>query len=207
MAKTSAIIGHRKLAAVVLAAGGSSRLGRSKQLLRHRGEPLIVRMTRLAQGAVGGRVIVVLGAERQRLASCLRRRGLAVDLVHNRRWRDGLASSLQSGLRRVPAGAAAVLVLLVDQARLETTDIGRLVARWSVRPGQPAAALYRGHPGAPAIIPRRLFPRIGALEGDVGARHLLRGLQDLTLVDMPAASFDVDTPADAEALRVSLSAR
>jgi molybdenum cofactor cytidylyltransferase len=206
MAKTSAIIGQRKLAAVVLAAGGSSRLGRTKQLLRHRGEPLIARMTRLAQGAAGGRVIVVLGAERQRLASCLHRRGLALDLVHNSRWRDGLASSLQIGLRRVPADAAGVLVLLVDQARLEATDIARLVARWSVRPGRPAAAFYRGHPGAPAIIPRSLFRRIGALQGDVGARHLLRGLGDLTLVDMPAASFDVDTPADAEALRVSPSA-
>lgn len=200
MAKPSAIA-SLGLTAVVLAAGGSSRLGRPKQLLRHGGEPLIARAARLAQRAAGGRVIVVLGAERLRLQSSLRRRGHAVYVAYNARWRDGLAGSLRTGLACVPASAKAALVLLTDQALLDAADLERLVAHWLRRPDRPAAACYDGDAGAPAIIPRRLFRHVRRLDGDIGARHLLRELPGLTLVGMPAAGFDVDTPADAAALR------
>lgn len=191
-----------KLSAVLLAAGGSSRLGRPKQLLRAGIEPLIVRAARLGLGAVDGRVVIVLGAEQLRLRSVLRRHGLTADIVINRLWSQGMASSLAAGLGRVAPGDLGALILLVDQIEVGRGDLRRLVGRWRRWPGHAAAARSNGRVGAPAIIPRRLFRRAAMQSGDAGARHLLRSLGALTAVTMPAASADIDTPEDAAALAI-----
>jgi len=190
-----------RLAAVILAAGGSRRLGQPKQLLRYRGTQLIVSTARLARQSVGGKVIVVLGDQQQRLRCLLHRHDQNLVIVNNSRWREGLATSLKAGLQQVPPAASAVLILLVDQARITTSDVGRLVTCWQKRPGKPAAAYYLGRAGVPAVIPRRWFNDIRALDGNIGARQLLRSLGAISLVDVPTAEFDVDTPADATALR------
>lgn len=169
-------------------------------MLRYQRTPLILRTIRIAQHAVGGPLIVVLGNDQQRLRSLLRRHADNPTVVYNSDWRTGLASSLRAGIKRVSPTASAVLILLVDQARLGRSDLSQLVRRWQKRPSIPAAAYYAGRPGAPAVIPRKHFKAVGMLDGDVGARRLLRGLGELTLVAMPAAAFDVDTPADAAAL-------
>jgi molybdenum cofactor cytidylyltransferase len=194
---TSLPSAKRKLDAIVLAAGGSTRLGRPKQLVTYRRSALILRMTRLARGSVHGRVIVILGDQQQRLRSLLRRRARGVIIVGNAHWPDGLATSLQAGLKRVSPTASGILVLLVDQAKLVSADIDRLIAGWRRHPTKAAAAFYNGRAGAPAIIPRRWFKEVRTLQGDRGARHLLRSVGDVSLVEMPAAQFDVDTPAEA----------
>lgn len=189
-----------RLAAVILAAGGSKRLGRTKQLLRYRCMPLILRSVRLARHGTRGRIVVVLGDQRQRLRSLLHRHAKDVIVVGNAHWHEGLASSLAAGLQAIPPNVRAALILLVDQAGLEATDIKRLVAAWRARPTRPAAAHYQGRAGVPAVIPRRWFRSLATLGGDVGARHVLRRLGDVSLVAMPSAELDVDTPADAAAL-------
>ena len=189
-----------RLAALVLAAGGSSRLGQPKQLLRLRGETLIVRACRLARGAVSDDVVVVLGAGALRLRCLLQRRRCDVTIVHNAGWRDGMASSLRAGLERVPRGAVGVLLLVVDQARIEAGDLERLVRHWQNRPGGAAAAFYSGVTGVPAIVPRRHFPALRSLAGDTGARHLLGRLGGVVRVPTPTAAFDIDTPQDVAAL-------
>lgn len=209
MSMTSAPADSR-LAAVILAAGGSSRLGRPKQLLRYRGAPLIVRAALLAQHAAGNDIIVVVGDQRQRLRSVLHKRRLdrrppgnsraRLAVVGNARWPEGLSTSLRAGLEAVPPKATGALILLVDQARIEARDIDRLVRCWRRRPSKAAAAHYLGRAGVPAVIPRRWFGKVRALSGDVGARALLRRLGEVSLVEMAAAGFDVDTPADAAAL-------
>lgn len=198
MRKTSAGIADG-LCVIVLAAGGSSRLGRPKQLLRRQGVSLIVRAVTMA-GAGSRHVVVVLGADRLRIQRALDRHRTGVIVAHNAAWADGLAGSLRAGLRRLPKRTPAVLILLVDQVRLRRTDIARLVQRWRRRPHRPAAACLHGVAGVPAIIPRRWFRAMERLEGDTGARALLRSLDDVSLVEMPAAAFDIDTPADLEYL-------
>jgi molybdenum cofactor cytidylyltransferase len=192
--------GFRQIDAVILAAGGSARLGRPKQLVQYKRKPLLLRTVHLARESTGGRIIVVLGAGQQRLRSLLRRRACKVDIVSNSDWPAGLASSLRSGLNRVSPTASAALILLVDQARLTAPDIARLIRSWRKRPTIPAAACYEGKIGAPAVIPRRWFGEARSLQGDVGARALLRRLGEVSSVGMPTAGFDVDTEAEAAAL-------
>lgn len=187
------------LCAVILAAGGSTRLGRPKQLLNIGGLPLIVRAIRLAQDVTAD-VVVVIGAEHLRIRRVLRRHAPDVSIALNARWRDGLATSLRAGLSSVPKQARAALLSVVDQTELDPDDVQRLARTWQRRPGQPSAACYNGKPGVPAVIPRRYFRMARQLRGDTGARQLLRELTCVRLVDMPNAAFDVDTAADAARL-------
>ena len=189
-----------RLAALVLAAGSSSRLGQPKQLLRLRGEPLLLRACRMASAVADVEVIVVLGAGALRLRSLLQRRRLEITIVHNASWSKGMAGSLRSGLAAVPRGTSGLLISLVDQPGIRSADLLRLVGHWRRRPGRPAAAYYQGSAGVPAVIPRRLFGALRAIEGDKGARQILGRAGDVSLLAMPAAAVDIDTPEDAAKL-------
>jgi molybdenum cofactor cytidylyltransferase len=185
----------------LLAAGGSRRLGHAKQLVRYRTRPLLAHACAAARGALpASPLIVVLGAEALRLRLLLRRAHCGARVVVNSRWREGMATSLRAGLVAVPSTAKAALILLVDQPRVGTAALGRLVSAWRLRPGSAAAARYGGRVGVPAVLPRKDWRALKELRGDQGARALLRGARRLTLVDIPEAAFDVDTPADALAL-------
>ena len=190
------------VACVLLAAGGSRRLGVAKQLIRHRTRTLLAHAVAAARGAVPrAPLIVVVGAEALRVRLALRRASWRARVVGNSRWREGMAESLRLGLGAVPRTATAALVLLVDQPRVDAAAIARLVAAWRRRPGVPAAARYDERIGVPAVLPRRQWSALKELRGDEGARALLRGHVAPTLVDMPEAALDIDTPNDLERLR------
>jgi CTP:molybdopterin cytidylyltransferase MocA len=188
---------------VLLAAGGSRRLGAPKQLLRHRGRPLLVHALTTATAALpGGALVVVLGAHALKLRALVRRTAPRATAVFNARWEEGLATSLLAGLAAAPRDAPAALIMLVDQPHVDAHALRRLLAAWRRRPAVPAAARYAGRAGVPAVLPRRYWRTLlHGLEGDSGARVLLRGAAALTLVDMPEAELDIDTPADAARLR------
>lgn len=194
-----------RVTAVVLAAGGSSRLGRPKQLARRGARTLLERAVEAAAAATGRRVVVVVGAEGRRLRALLARAhpAGAVDVVHHPGWRSGLAGSLRRGLSAVPADARAVLFVLSDQPLVDAASLERLIAAWRRRPGHAAAARYSGRLGVPAILPRRAFAALRTLAGDEGARKVLAGDPGVTAVEMPEAAFDVDTPADLARLAAS----
>lgn len=195
-----------RVSCVLLAAGGSKRLGRPKQLVRRRARPLLLHAVEAARRALGesDALVVVLGSNALKLRGVLqaraarssRRIGPVVQVVHNAVWSDGLSSSLRTGLDELPRSASAALVLLVDQPDVDATALRRLIVAWRTRPGVPAAAHYAGRAGVPAILPRRLWSTIRALDGDAGARALLRDATEITLVPMPEAELDVDTEQD-----------
>jgi CTP:molybdopterin cytidylyltransferase MocA len=148
-------------------------------------------------------MVVVLGAGALRLRNVLRRaapraanRAASARIVYNPLWRTGLAASLRAGLAALPRTVAAALVMVVDQPNVDAAALSRLVSAWRKRPGVPAAAHYAGRAGVPAILPRRLWHAARSLEGDVGARALLRNTAELTLVEMPEAELDIDTAED-----------
>jgi CTP:molybdopterin cytidylyltransferase MocA len=192
----------RRVAAVLLAAGGSRRLGTPKQLVRWRSRPLLVQALDALNGALpGGPLVVVLGDRALRLRGVIRRTVPAPIVVTNARWADGLATSLKAGIAAVPPGTRAILVALVDQPNVDAHALRRLLRAWRRKPGTPAAARYDGRAGVPAVLPRSSWRAARALTGDSGARGLLRAAgASLTLVDMPEAELDVDTAADLEHL-------
>jgi CTP:molybdopterin cytidylyltransferase MocA len=94
-----------------------------------------------------------------------------------------------------------MLVQLVDQPRVDADALRRLLNAWRRRPQTAAAACYDNRAGVPAVLPRSSWRSVRALRGDSGARALLRGAHTLTLVDMPQAAVDLDTPEDVSAWR------
>lgn len=182
----------------MLAAGGSQRLGRAKQLLRLRQQSLLARTVIRAGRLTPGRVIVVLGAERRRLRAHLRRNGLSPRIVSCPDWAAGQAVSLQAGLRAVPLHARRVMVLVCDQPLVRTRDLTRLL-RHAPRAAVTAAG-YAGVSGVPAVFARRVLSLLRQRQGDEGARQVLRGSRRTWQLAMPQATHDVDVPADIPAL-------
>ena len=187
---------------LVLAAGGSRRLGAPKQLLRIRGRTLLSRIVHAAEAVTPGRVVVVIGADALRMRSLIRRHHPGTHSVDNSRWAQGMAGSLQVGLSVLPPRVTAVLLLLSDQPAVGEASLRRLIHAWRRRPGKAAAAAYAGVVGVPAILPRTLWKDASRLRGDEGARKLLR-LEETPAraVQMPEAAWDVDTPEDLRRLQ------
>ena len=183
------------LHALVLAAGGSTRFGSAKQLVRIGDRPLLSLIAGRATEVVGQALLIVLGARAAELAPILKHSSGST--VVNRDWREGLASSIRAGIARLPPSCAGVMLVLADQACVTAEDLRRLAGAWRRQPLCIAAAQYGGMLGAPAIFPRHLFGELSELRGDSGARVLLnRHADSLVKVPMASAAFDLDTPDD-----------
>jgi molybdenum cofactor cytidylyltransferase len=187
------------LHALVLAAGASTRFGSTKQLVRLAGRPMMHTAVARAVDIAGSGVTVVLGAQAAELAPLLRHSPASIAI--NRDWREGLASSIRTGVARLPPGCSAVLILLADQPAVTTEDLRRLTQAWQRQSDFMAAASYDGTVGVPAIFPRTCFSDLTALRGDSGARQLLQRNPDrIVRVAMASAAIDIDTPEDLLAL-------
>jgi molybdenum cofactor cytidylyltransferase len=185
---------------VVLAAGRASRFGRSKLLVRAGSRSLLALALDNAAAVTGTRCIVVLGCQASRLATGIG--GRPVSVVVNRRWREGMASSLAAGISALPGSARAMLVMLADQYALDPAELRVLARVWSHRPAWPAAASLGGLAAAPAIIPRPLFGSVAGLRGQQGARELLRRRAgEVTLVEVPSSRPDLNERSGLAALR------
>jgi molybdenum cofactor cytidylyltransferase len=187
------------VAALVLAAGASRRLGQPKQLLMHRGETLIERAMRLAAESGAAPVIVVLGAGSERIAVTVIAHN-AVPVI-NHRWNEGISSSIHAGLKAMDAvakDASGALILPCDQPRLTAVHLRGLIAAFA-ESGETsiAASAYAGVVGIPAVFPRAIFQNLLALRGDKGARALLADPPcPLIAVQFPGGDVDIDEPED-----------
>lgn len=189
------------IAAVILAAGGSSRFGFPKQLLTHQGENLVRRAAVAAIDARLSPVIVVLGAYASTIAQQLA--GLdAITLVDNADWAEGQATSLALGVDAAAAvDADAMLVMLADQPLVNSDSLRRLIDRFDGE-HRLVAARYSGTIGAPAIFGSEFFDDLERLHGDHGAGKWLRDREgDVTTVELEEAATDIDTPDDLPELR------
>lgn len=186
--------------AVVLAAGGSARLGRPKQLLLRDGEPLVRRAARLAAEAGYAPVIVVVGAAAGEVAASLA--GGGFEVVTNPGWRSGVASSIRRGLDALAArrpDAAGVLLATCDQPLVQAAHLAALAAALGAH--EIAASAYGGTVGVPALFARSVLGELRALEGEQGAKPVvLRDPARVVTVALPGGERDVDTEADWRAL-------
>jgi molybdenum cofactor cytidylyltransferase len=195
-------MGTPGLSILIPAAGASKRLGQPKQLLNYNGHALIYNTVCLAQSITPLEIIVVTGAGADAVGQSLG--DLPVKLVFNPRWKTGLGSSIALGASSVSDDAAGLMVLLCDQWRLQTEDIQTLAARWQSNVSRIVSASADGHCMPPVIFPSGCFGGLRALEGDTGARRLLKQHPDLlTTVVLKNAAFDLDTRSDLAQLKKS----
>lgn len=185
-------------AALILAAGASTRLGRPKQLEPFEGRTLLVHAIEMVRAAGCDTVIVVLGCRAEIIGPTLTGQGLIVEI--NRQWPLGMGGSIRCGvkalLRHRPDGAS-LLVMPCDQPRCSANDLKSLIDAVAV--GHPiVASSYDGTNGTPACFAPSQWPTLLTLDYAAGAKKLLA---DAKSIAMPAAAFDVDTPADAMRLR------
>lgn len=160
------------IAALVLAAGRSSRMGRNKLLFEIDGRPLVAHAVDAALAAGLAPVIVVTGHEAARVRAALPHR--AVAFVDNPAFADGLSGSLKAGLDAVPDDAEGALVCLGDMPAVTAGHIRRIVEAFAPEAGRAICVpVSDGRRGNPVLFARRFFPEMRALSGDVGARELI----------------------------------
>jgi len=197
----------RNVAAVVLAAGRSSRMGGPNKLLEKIGGRPLVRIVVEAVLASRARpVIVVTGHQREGVEAALA--GLSVSFVHNAHFAAGLGTSLKAGIAALPANADGAIVCLGDMPQVDAALIDRLVGAFDPDKGALVVVpIIDGMRGNPVVWSRRFFPDLMAVEGDVGARHLIaRYAEAVTEVPLSgkAALTDIDTPEALQAVKAEL---
>ncbi len=194
---------HRQIAAVVLAAGQSRRMGGSNKLLHEfDGEAIVVRTADTALSTQADPVVVVLGHEADRVRTALAGRHLA--FVENPDYASGMSTSLACGLNALPESVEGAVICLGDMPLVGAGEIDRLIAGFDPDGGRMIGVpTYRGKRGNPVLIARRLFPEALAIAGDIGARHLLGTNPDWVYevaVESHGVLTDADTPEALKAL-------
>jgi len=190
-----------QIAAIVLAAGRSTRMGAANKLTADVGGKPMLRWA--AEAALASRarpVLVVTGHREGDVRAALA--GLDARLVANPDFAQGLSTSLRAGIAAVPADCDGALVLLGDMPRIEAPHLDRLIGAFA--PGAIVVPVHRGRQGNPVLWPRALFPEIIQLEGDAGAKHLIGAHRDAVReVEMGTTAIlaDVDTPEALQRLR------
>lgn len=187
--------GAGPVAALVLAAGRSSRTGGPNKLLATiDGKPLVRHVVEAALASHAAGVTVVTGHMADRVTAALD--GLPVSFTHNADFAEGLSTSLKAGIAALPDTIAAALVLLADMPRVEASAINQLIGTFDPERGVHAVVpTFEGRRGNPVLWSRRFFDALGAIQGDVGARHLIgENAAVVTEVELgPAVALDLDT--------------
>ena len=191
-----------RVAAVVLAAGGSARFRKPKQFALFQRETFIRRIVAAAIEAGCAPVVVVTGEDSAQVTSELT--GLTVSIAMNPRWSSGLGSSIVVGIRHAMNLAPdidAALLLTCDQPFVTAAVLTQMIQLRLTNRKPIIASAYAGTFGIPALFDRSCFPDLLRLKGDSGAKGIILERQhDVASFDFPAAEIDVDTAADYEKL-------
>jgi molybdenum cofactor cytidylyltransferase len=198
---------NQSIAAVVLAAGQSTRMGAvNKMLAEIGGKPLVRIAAEQALASHAKPVIVVTGHERERVEAALA--GLPLRFTHNPAYADGLGTSLRTGIAAVPDDADGAIVCLGDMPQVDSTLIDKLLAVFDPeRGGLVVIPSINGRRGNPVVWSRRFFKDLMSIGGDIGARHLIASYAE-AVVEVPlagdAALTDVDTPESLSAVKAEI---
>ncbi len=194
-------LNRKRIAAVILAAGASTRFGRSKQLLDWNGRPLVAHVADVAQAAGLAPVIVVLGCRAEAVRSALAAR--SVQMAMNWRWEQGMSTSVEVGLMMLPPDIEAAIFLQCDQPLVDADLLRALVTRFEATDAPIVHPTHDGQRRTPVLFARALFPELAAVTGDEGGRSLIARYADrvaTVAVEDPHWLLDADTPAEYERL-------
>ena len=180
-------------AALILAAGASTRLGYPKQLAELNGQFLLHRAIFTAQQAGLTPILVILGANAAEIQKACDLKG--TQAILNEQWPEGMGSSVRAGIKALPNGTEGVILLTCDQPAVDKAHLSALI-RQGKETKLPVASHYLGSDGkkrrgVPAYFPHTRFPELLLLKGDAGARGLLATAKSIKL---NLGEVDVDTP-------------
>jgi molybdenum cofactor cytidylyltransferase len=188
------------IGAMILAAGGSSRMGRAKQLLKLDGESLVHRTARTAIQAQCSPIVVVTGAQADEVTREIS--DLPVHVALNPDWENGMGGSIRAGLSQILAlepNVQAAVILLCDQPNLSSKILTDLFSAFSSGNKTIAACRYAATLGPPCCFAKSMFNDLLALADGEGAKKLLvRDPSRVTTIDWEGGESDLDTPQDWE---------
>jgi molybdenum cofactor cytidylyltransferase len=186
---------ERQIGVVILAAGSSSRLGRSKQLLFVNGEPLLVKTSRAALKTNAKLIVTVLGAEAELHQTAIQH--LPIETVINETWHKGMGNSIKCGLHHLlqhDQSLDAVIICVCDQPMITSQHLNALVNKFEEAGATIVASRYAGIDGVPVLFARDHFKKLLVLDDTTGARQvLLQHADKVHHVDFPDGKFDIDT--------------
>jgi CTP:molybdopterin cytidylyltransferase MocA len=190
-------------AAVVLAAGPSTRLGQAKQLVRHGGESLVRKTVRILQSGGPLSITVVTGCESESVENEIS--DLPVRIARNANWERGMGASIACGARHVSEDADGILLMVCDQWKLEEKDISQLLTSWRTDISRIITACWHEGEafvsGPPVMFPRNVKNELKYVYENRGARQVVdRHMEIVEFVTLENAAFDLDRPEDLDEL-------
>jgi molybdenum cofactor cytidylyltransferase len=189
-----------EIAAVILAAGGSSRFARPKQLVQFRGKSLLRRIVEAAAEAKCSPVVVVIGSETEKTRAELA--GTSAIAVENKDWQRGIGASIRAGVQGAIDNATKAIVLLTcDQPFVEGQTIRELIALFKKTKKAIVASSYSDTLGVPALFDQSCFAELLALDDDSGAKPIILSKRErVAEFPFPEGKIDIDTAEDYEKL-------
>jgi molybdenum cofactor cytidylyltransferase len=191
-----------KTGLIILAAGSSSRLGRPKQLIEFQGKTLIRRAIEFAVTSKADSLVVVLGWNPELIQSGFD--STQIPSVINEKWEEGMASSMQVGLRFLMEKGQPdqVILMLCDQPFVDAKLLDQLILAKEKSGKGIVASAYSDTLGVPALFDQKYFEEMLSLKGSEGAKKvILKNKEDVFTIDFPLGKIDLDTVADLEKLK------
>ncbi|MFM9840554.1 MAG: NTP transferase domain-containing protein [Cyclobacteriaceae bacterium] len=183
---------------LLLAAGSSSRLGRSKQLISINGEPLLLKSVNAAISSGIKNIIVVLGANENEHRRLIEK--LPVEIIFNPTWQKGMGNSLKVGLSHLlkkDTNLIGVITMVCDQPMITASHLIKLIERFKETKSSIVASFYSGSAGVPALFEKSLFEMMLSINDEHGAKKIINQYPDLvSVVDFPEGEIDIDTEED-----------
>jgi len=191
-----------KIGCIILAAGMAVRFGTAKQLARIEGKSMLQRALESANGSSADYVLLVVGANSSEILS-------AVDLgraqvVLNQNFAKGQSTSIKSGITNLPEDCEGAIIMVADQPFLKAIHLNKIINAFKKgNESQVVALSQSGEPRNPVLIPKKLFPGLLKLKGDVGAKDTVRNNKNVRLVEIrdKKVFFDIDTKRAASELK------
>jgi molybdenum cofactor cytidylyltransferase len=188
---------------ILLAAGGSSRLGKPKQLLLYKGQTLLQNTLSVALTSNAQSVMVVLGANADILQTEITNGKIHV--VVNDDWQEGMGSSIRTGVKAITEinpSTEGVILLVCDQPFINSALLNNLITAHQKTGKEIVACTYGNTFGPPVFFHQSLFSELLQLKGDTGARSIVqKHLDNMEAIPFPEGIFDIDTKGDYEKIK------
>jgi molybdenum cofactor cytidylyltransferase len=191
---------YMKISVLILAAGGSSRLGQPKQLVTFEGQTLITKTIKTAL-AISEEVAVVLGANIDLIKSEIKPFDKHLKIIENTDWQQGMGTSISLGVQKLSSETDGILILLTDQPLISQVLLQSMVQTFAEKKAPIVACNYGEQIGVPILFNKSFFPELINLKADQGAKVFLKNyVKKIALIDFQEGLFDIDTVEDLEKL-------